>query len=471
MIGRKEEVKKLLAAIESEQSEFVAVYGRRRVGNTFLINETYGGRYAFQHAGVEKAAMKEQLEYFRQSIMRYGEARCPRLRNWREAFFELSKMLERKGDGKKIVFIDEAPWLDTARSGFLSALENFWNGWASLRKDVVLVICGSATSWVINEVLRNRGGLYNRVTKEIPVAPFTLKECEEYAKWKNLPFGRWQLAECYMALGGVAYYWSLLNSEHGVAQNFDNLFFKKNAELRDEFTRLFASLFKHSEKYVELVTTLGARKCGMTREELLATMPSAWGGEISRYLKELEECGFVAKSNIIGTVKKGAIYRVIDNFTMFYFEFLKSRKGTEERYWEMSYNEPRINSWRGRAFERICLWHLPQIRQALGISGMKVDAYSWRAKSFASGEQDAQIDLLLERADRTISICEIKFADKEYAFSQTESEKLSRRCQVLFESMPPSKAKHIVAIAPYGVRLNANSAQINAVVTLEQLFT
>ena len=224
MIGRVNEVKQLRNAFASEQSEFVALYGRRRVGKTFLVNETFGGRYAFQHSGVENVSLSEQLDYFRQSLSVYGAYRCPLLANWREAFFELRQMLEKAEVGKKVVFLDEVPWLDTAKSGFLPALEHFWNGWASLRKDILLIICGSATSWVVNKILNNRGGLHNRVTKPIPVAPFTLRECEEYAVWKNLPFDRRQIAECYMALGGVAYYWSLLLPEYSVAQNIDYLY-------------------------------------------------------------------------------------------------------------------------------------------------------------------------------------------------------------------------------------------------------
>lgn len=470
MIGRKAEVKKLTDALNSEISEFVVVYGRRRVGKTFLVNEICGGRYAFQHAGVEKATTREQLDYFRQSISRFGGGRCPRLANWREAFFELSVLLEKSSAARKIVFIDEAPWLDTAKSGFLPALEHFWNGWACLRKDIVLVLCGSATSWIVNEVLRNRGGLHNRVTRPIPMAPFTLKECEEYASWKRMPFSRWQLAECYMAVGGVAYYWSLMASELSAAQNFDALFFAKNAALKDEFDRLFASLFKHSAKYVEIVTTLAKCKSGMTRDELLKCLPTPCGGEISRYLRELEECGFICKSSIIGTIKKGAIYRVIDNFVMFYLDFLRDRKGTEERFWELSYNEPKLHSWRGRAFERICFWHLPQIRKALGISGIKVDAYAWRARSYADGDDDAQIDLLLDRSDRTVSVCEMKYSDREYAFTETEERKLKRRIDVFFESTSARKGRHVVLITGYGLVRNKYSGLVNSVVTFEDLF-
>ncbi|MBQ9430576.1 MAG: ATP-binding protein [Kiritimatiellae bacterium] len=471
MIGREKEINELQEAFASDQSEFVAVYGRRRIGKTFLINEMFGGRYAFQHSGVENVGIYDQLDYFRQSISRFGRVKCPKLRNWREAFFELEQMLERGGDGKKVVFIDEAPWLDTVKSGFLPALEHFWNGWASLRKDILLIICGSATSWVVNEILRNRGGLHNRVTKPLPITPFTLKECEEYATWKGLPFDRRQLAECYMAFGGVAYYWSLLSPGQSAAQNFDRLFFAKNAELENEFSRLFASLFKHERKYVEIVSVLASRADGMTRNQLLSKMPSPCGGEISRYLCELEECGFIRRNPIIGTRKKGAIFQLIDNFVLFHFKFLKERVGNDEHFWEISYNKPAINNWRGLSFERICFWHIPQIKRALGISGVLSDVYSWRGETEDSERQKVQIDMLIDRSDHVINICEMKFSADAYVVTDDENRKLRRRLELFRAATGTNKGLMLTMITSNGIKRNANSAIVNSEVTLDDLFT
>ena len=470
MIGRKQEIRRLQEAFASEQSEFVALYGRRRVGKTFLVNETFGGRYAFQHSGVENAGLREQLDFFRQSLSAYGNYRCPRLQNWRSAFFELRQLLERAADGKKIVFLDELPWLDTTKSGFVPAFEHFWNGWASLRKDILLIICGSATSWIVNKVLNGRGGLHNRVTKPLPIAPFTLKECEEYASWKHLPFDRRQLAECYMALGGVAYYWSLLLPEFSIAQNLDRLFFADDAILKKEFSRLFASLFKHDTKYVEIVTALASTGSGMTREEISANTSSRLGGELTRLLEELIECGFVRKYSILGTVKRGAIYQLIDNFALFHFRFLAGHKGTDGRFWTLSYEKPAINTWRGLSFERLCLWHIPQIKQALGISGILADVYSWRGKSNAPKTGDAQIDMLIDRADRIINVCEMKFSNEEYSMSAEEGRRLQRRVEIFRSATGTKKGLMPTLISCYGLKRNANSAFIQAEVTLDDLF-
>ena len=225
MIGRDKEIQALRSAMDSDKSEFVALYGRRRVGKTFLVSEFFNGKFAFHHAGLEGASRRETLASFREALRRQGRPSCPRLTSWICAFSELESLLEGLPAGRKVVFLDELPWYDTPKSGFLCAFESFWNGWASLRKDILLVICGSATTWIVDKVIRNRGGLHNRVTRQLLITPFTLRECEEYARYKHLDFDRKQIAECYMAFGGVAYYWSLLQAGYSAAQNFDRLFF------------------------------------------------------------------------------------------------------------------------------------------------------------------------------------------------------------------------------------------------------
>ena len=469
MIGRIAEVKELSEAFASTQSEFVAIYGRRRVGKTFLVNETFGGQYAFQHAGVENVCMREQLEYFRQSLSLYGGYRCPRLANWRTAFFELQKLLMRSPEGKKVVFIDEVPWLDTPKSGFVPAFEHFWNGWASLRKDILLIICGSATSWIVNKILYSRGGLHNRVTRPIPVAPFTLKECEEYAKWKRLPFDRLQIAESYMALGGVAYYWSLLSPELSAAQNFDRLFFNRGAKLADEFHKLFASLFRHDRKYVEIVTLLSTRRHGMSLEEIKA-QTSSNGGDASRRLRELEECGFIRRNPIVGAIKKDSIYQLIDNFTLFHFKFLAERQQDMDMFWQLSHDKPAANAWRGLSFERLCFWHIPQIKRALGISGILANVCSWRAKCDAKDKEDAQIDMLIDRDDRVINVCEMKFTTDKFTMTETESRKLRQRIERFRAATGTRKGIMPTLISSAGLKRNAHSSIITQEVILDDLF-
>ena len=468
MIGRHAEIEALRKAYASEQSEFVVLYGRRRVGKTFLVSEVFNGKFSFHHAGLENASKGEQLSSFREALKRYGHVKCPRLTTWISAFSELEAMLERLPEGKKTVFLDELPWYDTRKSGFLTAFESFWNGWASVRKDILLVVCGSATTWVINEVFRSRGGLHNRVTKRLPIAPFTLRECEEYAAYKHLGFNREQIAECYMALGGVAYYWSLLQEGQSAAQNFDRLFFGADDEMRGEYDRLFSSLFKSPTRHLKIVELLNGQKDGLSREDILSKFPKGAGGEISRSLDELCQCGFLRRYNLPGKVKKGAIYQLIDPYVLFYFEFLKNRKGTDPHYWTISYASPRMNAWRGRAFEKLCLWHVPQIKAALGIGGILTDEFCWRGES-DEGER-VQIDLILDRGDRMTDICEMKYSEAPYVLKEDEWRKIQTRIAVYRERTRTTKGVRVVMVAANGLKNNAYSGNVHAVVTLNSLF-
>ena len=467
MIGREEEIRELRRRFASEESEFVAIYGRRRIGKTFLVNEVFNGNFAFHHAGMEKADKRTQLESFREALRRQGLVKCKVLHTWIQAFSALSDLLDSRGGGKKVVFLDELPWFDTPRSGFLPAFEQFWNSWAFLRKDILLVICGSATSWIIKKVLRNRGGLHNRVTRQLPIRPFTLAECAAYADYKRLGFDRQQLLECYMAFGGVAYYWSLLEEGKSAAQNFDSLFFGESAELRMEFENVFRSLFKNPTRHFAIVNLFGERKTGMTREEVIEGLGEVSSGDVSDCLDELTDCGFLRRYSAFGAAKKGAVYQLIDNFTLFYFRFLKNRVGNDARFWSHSLNQPKTNAWRGLAFERVCMQHVGQIKEALGIAGILADVYAWRGPVKAGG---AQIDMVIDRGDRMINVCEMKYASEEYSFNADEKAKLLRRIEQFRSATNTRKGILPTLVTTFGLKRNANGAMIANVVTLDALF-
>ena len=469
MIGRKSELAALRAAYDSDKSEFVAVYGRRRVGKTFLISECFGGRFVFSHAGLEGASMREQLENFRLSLWRYGARDSPKLKSWLQAFYELEKLLERSSERRKIVFIDEMPWMDTARSGFLRAFESFWNGWACLRKDIVLVVCGSATSWVVKKVLRNRGGLHNRVTRHIPLRPFTLAECEAYAQSADLGFDRLQILECYMALGGVAYYWSLLERGQSAAQNLDRLFFGEWDVMRREFKEIFTSLFREEGRYVDIITALGRKKAGMSREEIVRALGGKCGGEISRCLEELESCGFIRHYRSYGNAKKGSLFQLIDCYTLFYFKFLENPHGGGS-FWSESCNTPAVNAWRGLAFERVCLLHISEIKAALGIAGVQADIYSWQSGASSAGDRGAQIDLLIDRKDRMINLCEMKYADGEYELDADECAKMQNRREMFVRRTGTTKGIQMTMVTPCGLKRNKYWGRVQKVVTADDLF-
>ena len=470
IIGRKEEQQILRSAVQSENSEFVAVYGRRRVGKTYLIRETFGYKFTFQHTGLAKGNTKEQLFSFAISLRDAGYDDCPIPKSWLEAFSLLSTYLKNSTDEKKIVFLDELPWMDTPRSNFISAFEHFWNGWASARKDIVLIICGSATSWIINKVINDHGGLHNRVTKQIALQPFTLKECEMFAQSKGLEMSRYQLAECYMVFGGIPYYWSLLEKGLSLAQNIDKIIFAKNGKLSNEFDQLYASLFKSPEQYIDIVTALGKKKAGMTREEIIVAIDKYSNGALSKVLDELEYCGFIRKYNGFDKKSKQAIYQLIDNYTLFYFKFIQQNENNDEHFWSASIDSAMHRAWSGLAFERLCMAHTQQIKAALGIAGVLSNVYSWRKEADETSD-GAQIDLLIDRKDQVINLCEMKYSLSEYAIDAEYEQKLRNKKSAFIDTTNTRKAVHLTMVTTFGIKVNAHSGIVQNEITLEDLFS
>ncbi len=470
IIGRKEEQQILHSAAQSENSEFVAVYGRRRVGKTYLIRETFGYKFTFQHTGLAKGNTKEQLFSFAISLRDAGYDDCPIPKSWLEAFSLLSAYLKNSTDEKKIVFLDELPWMDTPRSNFISAFEHFWNGWASARKDIVLIICGSATSWIISKVINDHGGLHNRVTKQIALQPFTLKECEMFAQSKGLEMSRYQLAECYMVFGGIPYYWSLLEKGLSLAQNIDKIIFAKNGKLSNEFNQLYASLFKSPEQYIDIVTALGKKKVGMTREEIIAATDRYSNGALSKVLDELEYCGFIRKYNGFDKKSKQAIYQLIDNYTLFYFKFIQQNENNDEHFWSASIDSAMHRAWSGLAFERLCMAHTQQIKAALGIAGVLSNVYSWRKEADEMSD-GAQIDLLIDRKDQVINLCEMKYSLSEYVIDAEYEQKLRNKKSAFINATNTRKAVHLTMVTTFGIKVNAHSGIVQNEITLEDLFS
>lgn len=470
LIGRNKEQEQLLSLLKSDQSEFVAIYGRRRVGKTYLIRQTYKNKFAFQHSGLAKGNMADQLEEFRNSLMNAGMPKVPKLKSWSQAFFLLGQFLASMPDGKKVVFIDELPWMDTPKSKLISALEHFWNGWASAREDIVLVVCGSATSWIINKIVRDYGGLHDRLTRQIALAPFTLKECELYAKRRGLGMTRKNILETYMVLGGIPFYWSLLQPKLSAAQNIDELFFAKKGELRNEFNALYASLFRSPQVYIDIVTTLATKKIGMTYTELRQQIESNLGGKLTDKLEELEQCDFIRSYNAIGKAKKDTLYQLIDNFTLFYFKFIAENTTNNAHYWSNSYGKPNYNTWAGLAYERVCMQHEQQIKEALGIAGIDTSVYSWTYRAKTKSEKGAQIDMLIDRGDDVINVCEMKYYKNKYSLTDNDLEMIQNRIGIFESQTMTNKSVRPVMITSYGLVENEYSNEIIHQLTMQDLF-
>ena len=469
LIGRKEEQRKLREAYNSEYSEFVVVYGRRRVGKTFLIREQFHYKFTFAHTGLAKRNTREQLQNFQSSLRRQGYEKAPLPANWLEAFDMLAELIERSKDKRKVVFIDEMPWMDAPRSSFLPALEHFWNGFVSARKDVVLIACGSATSWIIKKLLKNKEGLHNRLTYRIHLQPFTLHECEQYARQRKLGMNRKQLLEGYMALGGVAYYWSLLDKAKSLALNIDSLFFSKDGELREEYNELYASLFNHPDRYLSIIEALGKKKTGMTRGEIVHETKLTDNGKLSDMLEDIENCGFIRKYNTIGKKNKGALFQLIDSYTLFYFKFVRDNLVNDEHFWSKSIDTPSYFNWCGLAFERVCLLHSRQIKAKLGVAGIISSEYAWWVEGNAE-ESGAQIDLLIDRNDGVINLCEMKYTNTPFKIDATYDTVLQNKRARFIKTTQTQKAVHLTMVSSQGLVRNAFSDEIQSQVTGNDLF-
>lgn len=470
IIGRKEEIEKLKRAYNSDHSEFVAVYGRRRIGKTYLIRETFGDKFTFQYSGIFKASNKEQLKNFYQDLLEQGlDASESQPQDWFDAFFLLEHLIKKSDEQRKVIFLDELPWMESRNSRFIPAFEHFWNSWASARKDILLIICGSASSWIINKIFRSRGGLYNRVTFKLKLQQFSLNECEKLARSLKLPFSRNMIMEGYMVMGGVPYYWTKLEPDKSLGKNIQNLFLKDSGELHDEFNYIYSSMFNNPDKYVKVVETLSGKKSGLTRDEIISKGKLDSNGQLSRVLENLIECGFVRKYCHTGKHLKDALYQLVDCFTLFYYQFVKMAHGIDEEYWVRIMQTPAYHTWCGLAFERVCLLHTRQIKAALGISGILANLYSWHVKK--NGEHPGvQVDLVIDRADNVMNVCEMKYATAGYRLTDNELKKIYNRLSVFNMYIPRSKAVQPVLITSNGVLPNNNSFEIVLQVSGEQLF-
>ena len=474
IIGRQLEREELQRIYDAEGSKFVAVYGRRRVGKTFLIKEHFKDKLTFWHTGLspydrdKKFLLRDQLQAFHYSLQDYGlqgEA-CPK--SWLEAFRLLQKLLTQKNDGtRQVVFIDELPWMDTARSRFIPAFEHFWNGWAAKQDNVVLIVCGSATSWMEDNLINNKGGLYNRLTHEIKLSPFTLAECEQFFKAKQMAMSRYEIAQIYMVFGGIPHYLDLFEKGFSTPQNIDRILFGKNAKLRNEFDRLFGSLFKNTEDYIAVVRLLAKRRSGYTRQEILQKTGLKQGGGLTLILKGLIESDFIT-NYIPFAEKRHEKYRLVDPYCLFYLNFIDQQPSIDPQYWQKSYNSPRLNAWRGHAFEEMCFSHTEKIKQKLGISGVSSTESSWIVSN--NGKQQMQIDMLINRSDNIINLCEIKFYSSPFTIDKQYDAVLRARVQQLIEIVPKKQTVHLTIIATFGLKTNEYSGQVQSVVTLNDLF-
>jgi uncharacterized protein len=470
IIGRKEEIETLKRLKNSDKSEFVAVYGRRRVGKTFLVKNVFEKPFHFQLTGTANVPLRIQLSNFHTALVKVDPKGTPANppKNWFEAFNCLGNFLESLPENKKIIFLDELPWLDAPQSYFVSALEYFWNSWASNRNDVLLIVCGSAAAWMLNEVIHNHGGLHNRVTERIPIQPFTLAETEAFLQEKGGVYSRREIAELYMAVGGIPFYLENIQVQQSIAQNIDRLFFYPRGVLRTEYDDLFRSLFRKPDRHIAIVEALVQKAKGLTQKDILTATKLPMGGSFTKVLNELEQSGFIKRYLPFGKNKRDAIYQLIDPYTLFYLNFVRDSKAEGQGIWLAQSASPRWYAWSGYAFEYLCRYHIDQLKKALGIGGVYTEVSAWRSQKSKDG---AQIDLIIDRNDRVINLCEIKFSIEPFVITKADADNLQNKLSVFRTETSTKKTLFLTLIAANGLQPNEYSRRLVTVsLDLDALF-
>ncbi|MBU1013240.1 MAG: ATP-binding protein [Bacteroidetes bacterium] len=467
LIGRKHEIEILLKALKSNKSELIAIYGRRRVGKTFLVREVYKNYIQFEIAGIHNVTLKQQLHNFHLTLS-VKNTNFQKPSYWIEAFHQLGLYLNKlKITKKKVIFIDEFPWLDTRKSKFLPAFDNFWNSYASKRDDLVVVICGSAASYMIQNIIKSKGGLHNRLTEKIQLAPFNLYETEQLFRKNKVKLSRYDILQIYMAMGGIPHYLERISSGESVAQAINRLCFRRDGFLRSEFENIFASLFEQHENHALIIRTLASIRKGLTRTEIVTRGKIASGGTLTKTLTELEESGFIEKY-IPYQGNKDAIYRLSDEYSMFYIKYIENTKASDNDIWMKMYQDSSYKIWSGFSFETICMKHLAQIKEGLKISGINAFQGSWIEKNSTNS---AQIDLLIDRDDNVINLCEMKFYNTEYAIDKKYANEIAKKVNAFSDCTKTKKSVFVTFITTYGLIQNQYSKQyVQNELTMDHLF-
>ena len=474
-VGREDVCAVLKRALTSGDPELIAVYGRRRVGKTFLIREYFADQLRLEITGALNASIQQQLKNFAKALAAAaagGRKKWDVPATWSDAFQQLEQYLTSLGTSRKqVIFIDELPWFASRGSGFLSALDHWWNTRGTRRKNLIVVVCGSAASWMVKNVVHNRGGLHNRLTRRIRLEPFTLAETLQFLRSRRVELGLRHIVELYMAMGGIPHYLKEVDGGLSAAQNIDQLCFSPTGLLRDEFQRLYSSLFDHSERHIRVVRAMSQLRRGLTRNEVLAAAEVATGGTVTALLDELVEAGFVARVSPFEKGKKDTLYRLADEYSLFYLNWIESHRGVPKNTWLAKSKTPSWRAWSGYAFESVCMKHLPQIRQALGIAGIETNESAWTYRPTSRKSNGAQIDLLIDRADGCINVCEMKFSEGEFVIDKAYAAELNRKLSTFREMTSTRKTLFLTLVTAGGLKDNQYRRElVTHTVPLEKLF-
>lgn len=469
IIGRKREISQLENIANSDRAELVAVYGRRRIGKTYLVKEFFNEKFDYYATGIFEGSQQDEIDAFCDGLYQKQRVAKASIKSWMDAFSALRQYLKGLRKKRVVVFLDELPWFDVPSGKFLKAFEWFWNSWGSTQDNLKIIVCGSATTWMTDKFISGKGGLYNRTTERIYLAPFDLSESEALLRHCGIDWERSLILDAYMIFGGVPLYLSMLKKEKSIDENVDDLFFREGAPLRNEYDFLFRSLFKDSDYYMRIVDAISSKNMGVSRQDIASQAKVAANGTLTTALKNLVSCDFVRKYNAFGKKERDALYQLTDLSILFFKRFVEKYNGKDERRWTNIIDSPARRVWTGIAFEQVCLLHVWQIKKALGILGVLTEVCSWR---FAGDEYNhgTQIDMLIVRRDKVVNLCEMKFSAYEYEISAKYSRELRERCAIFRSVTKCNYALHITFVTPWGLKNNANSGISNSCVVISDLF-
>ncbi len=475
IIGREYEQRILQEICSQEEARLVAVYGRRRVGKTYLIKQFFNEKFDFCFTGSFHAPMAAQLALFNDTLREYSGVTSPVPKNWFEAFSQLRQYLSNIHKKQIVVFLDELPWMETPKSRFITAFGYFWNSWASTRNGLTMIVCGSSTSWMLDKIIGDAGGLYGRVSRSIYLSPFNLNEVEQFLiQRKGINWNRYQILETYMILGGIPYYLDMLDKNLPFNQNIDNMFYRKGAPLRTEYDFLFRSLFKSSEIYRRIVEIIATKNKGLTLKEIKEGLKGGDSGKLTTILNNLIKCDFIRKYSSYGKKERGAIFQLTDPYSLYYLKFIAGQSGQDEHFWS-NIKENSRNAWAGYAFEQVCLHHISQIRARLSIKGVLTNICTWSSPKHIDTDGNEwpglQIDLLLCRADHVIDICEMKYSQSLVTVSREYDEHLRERTGAFIHLTKTRDAIHTVLVTTYGLKQGTYSSYFQATITMDDLFS
>lgn len=475
IVGREHEQQIIMNSFNSDKAELIAVYGRRRVGKTYLIRRMFNDNFAFSFTGMYEVTRAVNLEQFRICLEKFSHRSVAKLKDWFCAFDALRQYLGTLEQKRIVVFLDELPWMDTPKSNFIAAFSYFWNSWGATVDSLKLIICGSATTWMLSNIIGDKGGMYGRVSRPVYLAPFSLGETELFMREiKGMELSRRQVLDIYMSLGGIPYYLDMIEKGMPLDKCIDNLFFTQGAPLKTEFDFLFRSLFKDSLVYRRVVETLAGKMRGMSRKEILTTAKIKEGGKLTEVLENLLRCDFIRKYSAIGKSERDAQYQLTDLFSLFHIRFVANNSGQDESFWSNMQGTGSRRAWSGYAFEQVCLHHIPQIKKALGISGILSNACSWTCSTFTDSTgikwKGAQIDLLIDRNDNVINICEMKYSDGEFVIDTDYEQRLRERASLFQMVTKTKKALLHTFVTTYGVKKNMHSGIVQNEVKMDDLF-